>query len=273
MLCGSGCCLTSRIVSICTIGGANTDDSTRRVANGYLKSGGWREYIDKEIRPQIAWGCRRFILGCPFGFVGGRPYEIDQYLHAQAGVPGVHPALPWLVKDFVSTVSSLVAEQKTKSQPIEMIAHIGFGQGDPDFDPAKTTAAYRRKRRNASVHPILQAGCSTSFDYATDWPAGGEWHQFAQQTAKIARVYIEGEPNTTNPCWAEFNVVASGGNIDKGHTDGWGVDSKGETIALFDEGDKSTLIPFAKRHLSARRSVGLWIPPLMEMGTKLEDLN
>lgn len=66
---------------------------------------------------------------------------------------------------------------------------------------------------------------------------------------------------------------AGGGNIEQGKRDGWGVSKvRGEVIALFDENDRTKLLPFAKRHLAAGRSVGLWVSAMMEDGVSLAEL-
>lgn len=276
--------LKDKVVSINTIGGSSADNSQRCVGWEFFQKdgGGWKAYIDTVTRKEISWGCRRFFLGCPGGFIGGRIFEMDQFIHARDGVKGIHPKMPYLVNDFISSWNALIKEQAKKKDPIEVICYIGFEMGDPDFDPTKTTLDHRLHRRWESLKWPLQAGMSLGLDYVTDFPEYSEQHRFAQMLAASGlKVYVEGWPQRKFPCWANFNVVCTQGNYNQrtwgnnDFADGWGVkeeDVKGEILILYDENTPEGNMDFAKRHLSQGRSVAIWSGAFMDRGIKFSDI-
>jgi hypothetical protein len=268
--------LADRIWSDVTIGGSGADDTKRRVNNFDLERGGWRRFIDRTIRPQIAWGCRNFVIACPGGFTGA--FEMGQMVHARDGVPGVHGKLPWLVKDFDTAFAALRDEYEKKGIHLRIMPYVGAGAADAELVPGKTTPDERARYRDDALRPLLRAGNALGLDAMTLIAEGSEQQRFiAALAASGVPIYGEGYPNKKTAWTADYNVYCTQDNFNRrtdGNADftptqgGWGVAPsriKGELVILYDEHTYEGLIPFARRHLAAGRSVSL---PLYELVAK-----
>jgi hypothetical protein len=267
-----------RIYSNVTIGGSGTDPAKRLVQRPEIESGGWRLFIDTHIRPQIEWGCRRFVIACPGGFTG--PFEMGQMIAARDGVKGVNPPLPWLVNDFTTAWASLIKEQARKGEPIEVIPYVGAGAADAELDPAKTTLAQREHYRYDALNKLLRGGNALGLDALTLIDGDSEQGLYIRHLAASGRpIYGEGYPSKKNAWTAQLNVYCTESNYNQrtwGNGDyteaegGWGVpetDIKGRLVIIYDEGTEDGIVPFARRHLAAGRCVSL---PLWALVGKVE---
>ena len=129
-------------------------------------AGGWRAFVDREIRPAVAWaeaaGLRPIIWPWnPFGILlDGEAMQADQYVDAQ------EQGLGWLAD----------AEQYVEAwRGIESIAHVGKPSNAPEI------AAYLKAGDHSKVdwllwrsyRPIKDAGQGVSLDALSSSPAGG----------------------------------------------------------------------------------------------------
>lgn len=188
-----------RIVAYHTIGHSSPDAADRRVGWN-LKAEGWAGYVEQNVKPQITWGCQRFYLSNPFGALEPELMQFDQYLHAKAGIEGVHPPLPWLTEGFVE------AWKPITDQGVEVICYLGSMQGDPDFDDA--TPAGKLDRFNRSIQPALQAGMAIGFDASVLYPDGSFYARAVELVKSTGvRVYVEARPGKVNVWTHDENVI------------------------------------------------------------------
>lgn len=190
-----------RVVSWLTIGGSTPDRSTRCVGWN-IKRAGWRGFVKKVIDPQIAWGCRRFVLHNPFGAFPDEDMQFDQYIHAsEAG-------LGWLCNGFVEAWRPVT--QGGAGGPIEVICYLGKLREDPDFQVLLDRGNHQLWLERAwdSMRPALDAGMSIGLDSSA--PAGKDDPVFKLAellTSLGVKVYIEARPPRANTHWFNYPVI------------------------------------------------------------------
>ncbi len=197
---GEGAAVASDpVVSWLTIGGSTKDASTRRVGWD-LKRRGWGGFVRLVVRPQIDWGCRRFVLHNPFGTLPGEPMQFDQYMHARDA------GLTWLCEGFVE------AWRPVTEEGIEVICYLGKLRDDPDFEELRKRGKYDDwlARAWASLQPALDAGMSIALDASSRADAGHPVYKLAELLRSLGvKVYIEPRPPITHNHWFDYPVVTT----------------------------------------------------------------
>ena len=179
------------VVSWMTIGGSTTVAADRGVGWN-IKTEGWQGFVDKVIKPQLAWGAKRIALHNPFGTLANEPMQMDQYLHARDA------KLNWLTQGFVEAWKPVTASG------VEVIAYLGMMNGDADF-----AGTGWKQRFLDSVRPALDAGMSIALDSAAVTTAGSITHQAAQLLRQMGvEVYIEARPAAGYSHWFDYNVIS-----------------------------------------------------------------
>ena len=197
------------LVAWLTIGGSSRDQARRQV--GFkIDQYGWQGYIkfvaDPAVRLMRAGGYKPRIVVCnPFGTLAGEAMQFDQRLHAEEGVAGVHPPLPWLHSGFEEAWASYLSA----NPDVEAICYLGTLDTDPDF--VALEAPERRAewiaRFDASIRPALKTRMAVGFDASAvvkaDRPAWG-----AMQMVRNlgTTVYVEARP--IYPHLAGWPVIA-----------------------------------------------------------------
>lgn len=159
-----------------------------------IKKLGWAGFIDKYVKPQIAWGARRIVLGNPFGALGGEDMQLDQYIDARDA------GLNWLTDGFAEAWRPITASG------VEVIAYLGAIPNDPDFGGPP---AQWQPRFWESINPVLDAGMNVAFDASSGAPVTSTTYAAVKLAeARGAKVYVEPRPNKNQPQWHGYPVIS-----------------------------------------------------------------
>ncbi len=181
-------------VSWFTIGWSGADPAKRHIGRN-LDNLGWSGWIERDVLPQIEGGVTRFMLHNPWGVLPGENMQLDQLLHArEAGL------------DFV-TQGFVEAWKPITDAGVEVIAYVGSGLDDPDFDGLGWWDW--RQRAMDSVRLMVDAGMSIALDAAVIATEGSHTHRFAEELRSMGvEVIVEAKPTRFTPHWWDYGMVS-----------------------------------------------------------------
>ncbi|MBI4372204.1 MAG: hypothetical protein HY585_00565 [Candidatus Omnitrophica bacterium] len=193
-----------QLVSWMTIGWSDIQAVNRNVGWA-IKKIGWKGFIEKYIKPQIDWGVRRIVLHNPFGTLPGEIMQLDQLLHAKES------GLTWLYEGFAEAWRPYTSGEYG-GPPIEVIAYVGYADGDRDFKILRRGPDPNAWEDRAwqSLQPILDAGMSVALDVGggTHSKENSMTYQLAVMLrAQAVKVYIEPNPPAAYTHWHDFSVI------------------------------------------------------------------
>ena len=202
----------SRIIGFVAIGGSSNQNDLW-IGWG-MEHGTWPGFVDRVIRPQLAWGVRRIQLHSPFGKPGLDPYQLDQYQQAQAHT---HFRNLTDLDAFVDAWRPVIRGDYTGGEPVEVIAYFGSFQLSPHFERLRErndTEAWTQ-RAWESIKPALDAHMSIAFDATVPLPIDHPGYAFASYLQDHGvRVYSEAWPHASRPHWKRFPSIVLNQQID-----------------------------------------------------------
>lgn len=138
---------------------------------------GWVGDVASLIPPARKWGCKRFLVWCPFGLEADGAIHFDAYSHARVETP-------FLTRDFVEAWKPVTREG------CEVIFYGGSLHYLKGLKPAAVLDAMDR-----ALHPFLAAGGSVGFDASSDVvPGTTEAIALDHLTSRGVRWYVEAWP-------------------------------------------------------------------------------
>lgn len=170
---------------------------------------GWRGFVDKYIKPQIALGIRRFWLHTPMGSSGEvRNYppinetniRFDQWSEAR-----VNRSLRWLSTGFPEAIRPLT------DQGIQVVAYLGPLQGAPEFEGVAFTQKHLfMDRVRTALLPFLAANCDIAIDTACRSHEGQYVYELGRLLKSLkTRVYIEAAPYRGTEEFCDWDICCS----------------------------------------------------------------
>jgi len=274
--------IRQRIITYLLIGGSDPDKGGRMIGT-LTREGGWREYIDKYVKPSFAWGSRRYWLQWPFGITNlPNNTEWDQFLKAREA------RMSWLTGDFVDRW--LAVRTGSLGAPVDLTAYIGSAFGEPGMMRLleQDRAAQWLSRAVASVLPYLECRMNIGVDASVSTPEDQPDLPLCELLGALGtRIYVESRPMKQYPRWNRFNVVCDANFWYRSdpltHNDSaWAVanaDLKGEIVrGLFyppkgaNENDPSWMVREARKILREGHTVLLNTNFLVEKGISMTDL-
>lgn len=202
-----------KLIAYFLIGGSGTNRATRYIGANIISSAtGWSYFITQNIIPLYKQGVRRFQLHWPFGIslLGSQTTDFDQFVMAQ------EEGLTWLTDQFVANWKPIVDGTDSRTgEPCEVIVYLGVPTQPVYPDNPLTHLWFTNhkaewlSRAQASVDPLIQAGCSIGVDSASSTLLEYPDFDFLNVVESLGvKIYIESRPhNDELKAWAKFRVI------------------------------------------------------------------
>lgn len=201
---------------------------------GYdLKEIGWREFIDRWVKPLILEkGVSRIELHNPAGTLPNEDMQADQFIHAR------RQGLDWVSKDFISAWRPITAMKN-----VEIISYLGLMHTDADFSRLKL----KRNCKDNWLYRVydayrlpMDAGMSIGFDAIHHEPEESPEHHFVKMVSGLGlKTYIEPWPHKDCPHWFQSNHITVNSFWPHVNGSSWAADEKlltGEKIMMINKG-------------------------------------
>ncbi len=270
------------VVSWITIGGSSRDQARRQVG-WRIDQFGWRGFIERVVDPAVramrAQGVRpRIVLHNPFGTLANESMQFDQALHAEQGVVGVHPPLPWLRRGFEQAWRAWMRD----NPDVQVICYFGSIRGDADFSSLEAPGRTGQwlARFWASCRPALDVGMDIGFDASGPAEADSPTAAAMRLVKSLGHeVYVEARPGQAH--WAGWPVISEARYFRRSdperHPDAKALgnlpnDQLGRTMIIIGWHTPAERKQLALEHVAEGRDVALAVP-LEEFNEIMRALN